>query len=292
MSASFFRGRVKRVEYSGHPDPGAIQFEVEAVNVANRTATIINFDLQIWHSLERGSRCYFVGRVDLDQRQELEINFRPSERRTFIFRWHCTQAQLQQLEDIRGAEAPWLQLRASLLVSAAWNGDASPRPVEWEHLYEEDSSSWPIQNFLSTDQWIGLLRASGARNSLAPAILAQPLPPSFRRPAELLESAWQSHYKGSYEEALMASRKALECLGFNLFGDIDMSWTALLSRLLTGSAESTRTAIDGIIKALSKLQHEARHEKGAPVAIDKYESELGLVITAVLLKYLASKFKP
>jgi hypothetical protein len=285
VSGTYLRGRIKRLEVADAFNAEAFSFDIEIANDAKRSVQILGHDLQLWQSPQSGSKSFFVASLLLNQQKEFVVALGPGEKREYVFCWHQTDEQLQQIEDRRKDGPPGLQLRARFLTRSNWAPDRQS-DLDWEMMCGADPVCWPMSEIVTLDDWMRLLDKIGFQSTIAPRISVPPLPPAFRRSAEILHDAWSQHFSGNKSGALASSRMAIECLPFNLF-ETQGELNTLVGRILVNTPQEKVKAVNGLILAVRDLRNLACHERGEPVALQPSDSELALTCTAAILKYLA-----
>jgi hypothetical protein len=286
-------GRVKRIDKTSVPDAESLSVEIEITNSANnRSVLILNHDVQLWQTSDNGYRCSYISSFLLNQRKYIggfRADLGPGESRSFLFLWQYSEEQIQQIEDRRKESSPLLELHAQFLTCSTWPERQPQTEWQWELVSDADINTWPMDAIIRPDDWIRLLQDIGFQSTIAPRISVPPLPPAFRRSAEILKIGWSNHFDGNEKGALERSRESIECLPFRLF-DTPGKWNELVKGVLDHAPQEKVEAVDGLINALGKLCHLARHEKGEPVPLQRTDSELALTCAAAILKYLAVHF--
>ena len=277
----------------------AILFQLELDNPADRTATILSCDFELWALIHGSSEAKFLGRLspDLHGGRDWQRSFGPNEARPFPLTWHCTPERLQHVEDCRAGGDLTLEIRGYLGVAALWpKRDSSLQVPSFASenpflaTLKGGGGSYPIRIAVAPSQWAELLGEIGFRHITLYELPIPPLPPGFSRSETYLKEAWIHHRSGRKDEALLACRKAFEPLGYNLFGDDRLSRRGVLDRLMSGEATGKREAILDFWEKLQDLLSKIGvHEKGEPIDLTYADTELAVICTTALLGYLAKQ---
>jgi len=212
------------------PAPGSPDMTLEFVvkNDASRVASILSYDFELWVLADPNrTSSMFLSKLFIDKISDLS-KFEPHNEKFFALTWHYTPKQLQDVELWRKASAPIFEVRAEVCVGAIWPGhvpDLNVSSFAWERVWGQNGQQrgWPIRITYPLEDWVALLNTIGFRNLLLHEFPLPVFPTTFSRAAKFVSEAWDHHRAGRTDEALLACRKALECLGFDVYGQIKVA---------------------------------------------------------------------
>jgi hypothetical protein len=232
----------------------------------------------------------------IDRVSELS-RFEPKTEKSLTLTWHYTPKQLRDVESFRKASGPIFEIRAEVCAAAVWPGHAEDLNVSslaWENVFGQNGSqrSYPIHIIYPLEDWVALLNTLGFRNLLLHEFPLPMFPVSFSRAAKFLTEAWNHHRAARTNEALLAFRKALECLGFDISGQSKVARREIVERMMPAGPPAKHEVIEKYWAALQNVLNEGVHEQGTPVHFDQADTEMVLVSVASFLAYLAKLTHP
>jgi hypothetical protein len=273
---------------------GDIVFECSIQNRANRQATLISQECELWLTGGMGGgEAQFLSRLspDLISVSSDAADFGPQSARGVKLIWHFTPSQLELIEASRKGKEPHFELRSRLLVRVRHHkvdgtpfGDAH---YVQESAFDSDTNACPIRFKIDHVGWAKILDDVGFRHIVLQELSIPTFPPAFGRADNHLKDAWNHHRAGREDAALMSCFKAFECLGFSIVG-AEITRANAVAHLMSGQDEAKRKSIEAIWETLTRFCHLGRHDRGAPVQLTHADGELAVVLTTMLLSYLAA----
>lgn len=238
----------------------------------------------------------FLSKLFIDKISDLS-KFEPHNEKFFALTWHYTPKQLQDVELSRKASAPIFEVRAEVCVAAIWPGhvpDLNVSSFASERVWGQNGQQrgWPIRITYPLEDWVALLNTIGFRNLLLHEFPLPVFPTTFSRAAEFVSEAWDHHRAGRTDEALLACRKALECLGFDVYGQVKVARREIVERMMPGAPPAKHDVIEKHWAALQNVLNQGVHEQGSPVHFDQADTEMVLVSVTSFLAYLAKLTHP
>jgi len=283
--------RFEKIQRANPPNSGiAILFTL--INRGRRVATILSYECELWLPRnETATESEFVSRLHRDLRNDDIGNFQSQQEKEIALLWHFTPQQIQRIQDERSDGGVCLELRCRLMIASRWEGrEAGSYPIEfgWETppLASAGGGSIPVRIKIPQSDWISLLSDIDFKHVLLYELPLPDLQPEFSRSAEHLKLAWEHHNAKRPHDALVASFKVFECLGYNLY-DEGMARSELFNRVMASEDQKKKEAVLKLCTAVQDYFHLGRHEREKPIRLSYADSEMALLFATGLLGYLS-----
>jgi hypothetical protein len=281
------------------PQPGrpGLLLEFVVKNDAARVATILAYDFELWVLGDTNrTSAVFLSKLFVDQITDVS-KFEPRTEKHLALNWHYAPKQLQEVESCRKGSGPIFEIRGEVCAAVTWLGhveDLTVSSFAWEKVFGQAGSQrvFPIRLTHPLEDWIALLNIVGFRNLLLHEFPLPEFPPTFSRAGRFLGEAWDHHRAARSDEALLACRKSLECLGFDVYGQTSVARRDIVERMMPTAPPAKHDVVEKYWAALQNVLNEGIHEHGKPVHFDQADTEMVLVSVAALLAYLAKLTQP
>jgi len=149
---------------------------------------------------------------------------------------------------------------------------------------------------VSRDQWQELLQKVGYQETEifeVAHVLVEGKGEPCGRMLDRLREAKTCLRDGHPRNALETSRLAFEAIANGLGADTRKGMEKLLDLCRPGEDQrAKREALDGLLLALAKFQHLARHEKSSHTPIDYLDADLGYALSLSIAQYLSRLLPP
>lgn len=287
--------RLEKID-AAPPGSSGIVFETVLENREPRTATIFSYDFELWLLRDMNAAvAKYLARLSPDFHADFPGEFKPNVQKPLKLIWHYTPKQLQEVEEWRQDRNLTIEIRGHLLVASVWPGPSGTTQAlsfQWEKPYQAAISgggAYPIRISVPQSEWATLLSKIGFRHITLYELPMPSFPPGFARSESYLKEAWEHHWAGRRDEALLACFKAFECLGFNLYGEAKLDRQTFLERLMPGIEGHKRKVVEELWESLHEFFHLGRHERGQPIDLTHADTEMALIFATALLGYLAKQ---
>jgi hypothetical protein len=276
------------------PQPGrpGLLLEFALRNDASRVATVLAYDFELWVRGDANrTSAVFLSKLFVDQIMDVS-KFEPGTEKHLALTWQYAAKQLQEVESCRKGSGPIFEIRGEVCVAATWPGHVEEMTVSsfaWEKVFNQAGSqrTFPIRLAYPLEDWVAPLGIIGFRNLLLHEFPLPAFPPTFSRAGRFLAQAWDDHRAARSDEALLACRKSLECLGFDVYGQTNVARRDIVERMMPTAPPAKHDVVEKYWVALQNVLNEGIHEHGEPVHFDQADTEMVLVSVAALLSYFA-----